>query len=68
MYGKDFTAFCALVCLFSQFIINEFISEVDTMKLDRKVIDALEVSILTFIAQEKILDKIHFPFLLKDQL
>jgi len=50
MYGKDFAAFCALVFHISQIIIYEFISKVDTMKPDRKVIDALEISILTFIA------------------
>jgi len=58
--SKGLAAFCTLVQLISQFVINEIIGEIDAVKTDRKVINSLEIFTLTAIAYKVILHSGHF--------
>jgi hypothetical protein len=56
-----------LVELFGQFVIDEILGEIHPMKTDFKIVDELEVFILTTVTQKVVLENLHFLSLLRDQ-
>ena len=61
--GKGLMALGTLVLLVNNLVVDEILGKINPMKQERKIVDQLEILISTFVADKKILDRIHLATL-----